>query len=46
MQNDNPNYSGGANSISLFDAIHNYQKYGAISKEYISFVRKPYKFEK
>lgn len=46
IQNDNPNYSGGANSISLFDAIHNYQKYGAISKEYISFVRKPYKFEK
>ena len=34
IQNDNPNYSGGANSISLFDAIHNYQKYGAISKEY------------
>lgn len=46
IQNDNPNYSGGANSISLFDVIHNYQKYGAISKEYISFVRNPYKFEK
>ena len=38
IQNDNSNYSGGTNSISLLDAIHNYQKYGAISKEYI-FVR-------
>lgn len=46
IQNDNPHYSGGANSVSLFDATHNYKKFGAISKEYIRFVRKPYNFEK
>ncbi len=46
IQNNNANYSGGANSISLFEAKKNFKKFGAILEEYVSLTRKPYDTEK
>ena len=41
VQNNDPNYDGGANGISLNQARENFAKYGAIKKELSSEVRKP-----
>jgi len=41
VQFDNPDYTGGANGISLNEARENYAKIGAISEEYIKNVRDP-----
>jgi len=41
VQNDDPNYKGGANGVSLNEAKENFAKYGAIKKEFIKNVRKP-----
>lgn len=41
VQNENPNYEGGANGISLNEARKNFSKYGAIQKKFIKGVRKP-----
>lgn len=45
-QNENPNYTYGANSISLHDAKENYKKFGAIQESSLIYVRLPYKNEK
>jgi hypothetical protein len=41
IQRDDPDYKGGANSISLNEARQNYKKIGAISLEYLMYVRPP-----
>ena len=41
VQNQNPNYDGGANGISLNKAKENFVLLGAISDEFIKDVRKP-----
>lgn len=41
IQRDDPDYTGGANDISLNEARKNYKKIGAISKEYCDSVRLP-----
>ncbi len=41
VQSDNPNFSGGANKVSLKKARENFKEYGASEKEFISKVRKP-----
>ena len=41
IQNENENYIGGSNTVSLAQARQNYSKFGASSKEFISKVRKP-----
>ena len=41
VQNDDPNYDGGANGISLNEAKENFAKYGAIKKELVQDVRNP-----
>jgi hypothetical protein len=46
LQSDNPNYEGGANDISLNKARENYKKIGAISQEYLKYVRQPLYEEK
>ena len=46
IQNSQPDYSGGANKISLNEAKENYKVYGAIMKEYIKYVRAPYDEER
>lgn len=37
----NPEYAGGANTISLIQARKNYLEIGACSKEHLDFVRMP-----
>ena len=39
IQNEQPEYSGGANKISLTQARENYKKFGAVLKEYSENVR-------
>jgi len=46
IQRDNPDYAGGANSISLHNAHENYKKFGAILREYSDIVRAPLDEEK
>lgn len=46
QQFDNPTYAGGANELSLSEARLNFQKYGAISREFIDVVRPPLDEEK
>lgn len=41
IQNDDENYTGGANDISLLEARSNYRKFGAIKPKYIKNVRPP-----
>jgi len=41
LQRNNPDYTGGANDISLNNARENYKKLGAISQEYLNIVRYP-----
>ena len=45
LQLDEPDYAGGANSVSLNQARENYQMFGACEKDCISYVRKPNKDE-
>ena len=42
IQNNDPDFRGGANEISLNEAILNYKEFGAVSRKYISNVRAPY----
>jgi hypothetical protein len=46
IQADDPDYKGGANSISLNEARKNYRKLGAMAKEYVNSVRAPTEDEK
>jgi hypothetical protein len=41
VQFHDPDYRGGANKVSLNEARRNFLEYGAISKEFITRVRKP-----
>ena len=40
-----PQYDGGANSVSLAQAQHNFTKFGAISEEHRQHVRPPTEIE-
>ena len=40
MQFDDPDYAGGANKVSLNNARHNYQEFGAKTKDVLSWVKK------
>lgn len=46
VQYDDPNYSGGANKVSLSKARENFSNLGAISQEYVARVRPPLDEEK
>ncbi len=41
VQNNDPEYDGGANGISLIEAKKNFAKYGAIKLEFENDVREP-----
>lgn len=41
VQFEDPNYAGGANSVSLNQARENFRHFGAVSKEFVNQVRKP-----
>jgi len=41
VQFEDPNYAGGANSVSLNQARENFRLFGAVSKEFVNQVRKP-----
>jgi hypothetical protein len=41
VQYQNPNYSGGANRVSLVQAQKNYLLFGAYANEFLDFVRLP-----
>jgi hypothetical protein len=45
VQNEDPDYCGGANGISLNEAKKNVAKYGAVKKEFSDKVRKPFPYE-
>jgi hypothetical protein len=45
IQRNDPYYKGGPNSISLNEARQNYRNIGAISSEYLTYVRPPSKDE-
>lgn len=45
-QESDPEYKGGANSVSLNEARKNYAEFGACEKRFIENVRKPYTIEK
>ena len=45
IQNEKPDYVGGANKMSLNEAKKSYELYGAISQEFIQYVRKPFNDE-
>ena len=40
VQNEYPNYEGGANGISLNQARKNFSKYGAVQEKFIKDVKK------
>nr|WP_139489730.1 CPCC family cysteine-rich protein [Brevibacillus dissolubilis] len=46
LQFQDPNRTGGANGISLNEARENYIRIGAISSEFLKFVRPPTQEEK
>lgn len=46
LQREDPNYSGGANTISLNEARKNYKRIGAISEDYLDIVRSAWEDEK
>lgn len=41
VQNENPEYVGGANRLSLNECKANYRKFGACEERFVSLVRKP-----
>ena len=45
VQFDEPDYSGGANKVSLNQAKKKFKEYGASSEEFIKEVRAPYQNE-
>ena len=46
IQRDDPNYRGGANDMSLNEARQNYKNIGAISSDFLEYVRLPLEDEK
>ena len=46
VQSDDPNYGGGANTMSLNEARENFKKFGAKSREALKRVRPPIEEEK
>ncbi len=46
IQNNDKDYSGGANGISLIEAKKNYETIGAVSSSMIKYVRRPFDDEK
>lgn len=46
LQNNKPDFKGGANRVSLNKARENYKKYGACEERFVQFVRKPNEKEK
>ena len=46
VQNKDPNFPGGANNMSLNEARKNYLRIGAISEEFLQYIRKPLDSEK
>jgi len=46
IQNDDHDYAGGANDISLNEARENYKKFGSMSKDFLHRVRPPLDEEK
>lgn len=45
IQNEDENYCGGANKVSLAQARINYLEFGASSEEFVSKVRNPFENE-
>ena len=45
VQNDDPEFSGGANIPSLNQARMNFKKYGAMEQRFVKNVRAPYMSE-
>lgn len=45
IQQNDPNFTGGANTVSLNQAQKNYLQYGACQKKYITYVRLPLESE-
>ena len=41
VQNDNPDYVGGANKCSLNESRNNYKKAGACEERFLPYVRQP-----
>lgn len=41
VQRNNPNFTGGANEVSLNEAKKNYELFGVFDMEYINEVRRP-----
>jgi len=41
IQRENPDYEGGANTISLRQAQKNYQEFGAMERRFLTYVRRP-----
>ena len=46
VQNENEEYTGGSNRISLKEARKNFASFGAMSKAVMGYVRSPYEDEK
>ena len=42
VQNENPDFGGGANHVSLNEAKRNYINIGASDERFIEYVREPY----
>ncbi|HBR30481.1 MAG TPA: hydrolase [Clostridiales bacterium] len=41
LQNEKPDYLGGANDLSLNQSKINYQRFNAVEERFIKYVRKP-----
>lgn len=41
VQNEHPDYTGGANTLSLNESRKNYQKTGACEERFLQYVRQP-----
>ena len=41
VQFEDPNYEGGANSVSLNHARENFKVFGSVSKDFVNQVRRP-----
>jgi hypothetical protein len=41
LQNEKPDYSGGANEVSLIQAKKNFKLFGAVEESLIKYVREP-----
>jgi len=42
IQNDNPDFRGGANRVSLNEAKENYNEMGACEERFLQYVREPF----